>query len=66
MKGKLICFLLGALLGILGYYFADDIKKLISSGENWVGYLLLITAVVNTCLIFYILKLTTKRDNERD
>ena len=27
MRGKLIFLLLGVLLGILGYYFAGDIRK---------------------------------------
>ena len=64
MKSKLIFLLLGALLGILGYYFADDMRRLISNASgDWIKYLLLITAFVNTCLIAYILKLT-KDDND--
>ena len=65
MRGKLIFLLLGVLLGILGYYFAGDIRKLIGSGGNWINYLLLLTTAVNTCLIVYILRLT-KHDNDRD
>ena len=65
MRDKLIFLLIGVLLGILGYYFVGDVRKLIiSASEDWIKYLLLITTAVNTCLIVYILRLT-KHDNDR-
>ena len=65
MRGNLIFLLLGVLLGILGYYFAGDIRILIGSiSEDWIQYVLLITTAVNTSLIVYILRLT-KHDNDK-